>query len=178
MAPSLTIYGLCSADDDTIVYVGATGVSLKSCRVRHLRAARFSDSPVQRWIRGTGAGLVRIVPLIEGAGPDDERAEIERRVALGERLLNVRDGGQHEHTHRPALNCRADAEHHASISNGDCATSAVREAFGDFDGRIEPSWLVLARAVRPIRPREPLHINAWRARREAAAPPEQLRRAS
>jgi ribosomal protein L19E len=181
MGTPRTVYGLCGPDG-VIVYVGSTMLSLKDRRRAHLQAARGQgDSPAQQWIRETGVRRVRIVSLIEHGNLADERAEIARRLALNEPLLNVRDGGSRKPTQRLALKCRADAERHARSADGDLPVSIERAA-GNAKLPGAREWLTVQRAIKaalkPIRPREPLHPNEWRASHEAAAQPEQLRRAS
>jgi len=173
MARRRTIYAL-SADDGVVMYVGGTTTTL-ALRLRgHLKVVNQSTTPVNEWIRSVRlrGGRIKITALISNAGPSDEAAEIARRVALGEPLLNVRAGGRCAPSQRLALKCQADGERHASVADGALPSWAEKVGTSAERGREHSrEWLTVQRAIKsalkPIRPREPLHPNAWRDQRAA-----------
>jgi hypothetical protein len=171
----LRIYGLCSAADGAVRYVGSTALSLPARRTAHLRAAsQKGDSPVQQWIRSVGARQLRIVLLIARGGAEAERAEITRRVALGEPLLNVNDGGPCSPTQRLGLKCSADGERHHRADEVAADLWAVRSTVQPAPGYAEAHpGKQIADAAKAIRPREPLHPNTWRDQRAARLAAEQ-----
>lgn len=155
-----TVYGLCSSADGVVRYVGATTRPLTARRDGHIYASRQTDSVVAQWVRETIAQgrAVLIVPLIADASLDAERAEIARRVAAGEPLLNVRDGGPCGDTFRAAVDTPADGEHHRSVADGELCLSFSRLAPDTAtDVGLLPGWQLIRDANKPVVPREPLH---------------------
>lgn len=152
MGAQRRLYGLCSADDGVIVYVGSTTKTLLWRRMTHLDAAPNDPArPVCAWILSVGSHKLRIVPL--GIGTlDDERAEIARRIAAGGPLLNVVGGAT------PAnRRLRIPEKHHPEIGDAHAPEWAQRTS-GERLGVAESlPWKLFADAQRAIVPREPLH---------------------
>jgi hypothetical protein len=91
-----TVYGLASSEDGVVRYVGSTTQPPAARLANHVaQAARDAAAPVHRWIhRVTRSRRHRIIAvvLMEHACVWCESAEIGRRLAAGEPLLNVRAG--------------------------------------------------------------------------------------